>query len=232
MFGELSPKIKNVGSNINFPNFTANTVIMADGNKNWISALGLTFNQISGITCPGLTVLSSNPTLANNHSVAFYTGNLGTFHGQVGPISTSGDTDIGMFSTGGGNFLRFGTNNALIGFWMDNNIANNNNPNVAFSAAGSLQLNLTTGGIEIAHAAVSGSTANSTLVTGVVLSLGASGTINNSSITTSHQGLAFATSSSGTATTQYQVTCGSGTFSVSGGSLDNSTVSVFFIKSL
>jgi len=97
---------------------------------------------------------------------------------------------------------------------------------------GNLTVNTATAGFQQKSAALSGSTANATLVTGIVLSSGASGTINNSAVTTSHIGFTSVTSRSGTATTQYDVTCSAGTFSVSGGSLDNSTVAVLFVKAL
>jgi hypothetical protein len=98
-----------------------------------------------------------------------------------------------------------------------------------FDTSGNFQINKAGSGLQIKSAA-SGS--NATFVTGVTLTAGASGTINNTAVTISHVGFAVATTRSGTATTQYQVTCGSGTFSVSGGSLDTSTLAVFFIKPL
>lgn len=113
-----------------------------------------------------------------------------------------------------------------------NVIAGSVNANSGSVSAGNLVVPTATGGYQQKSASVSGGTANATLVKGVVLTAGASGTINNSAVTTSHIGIAIVTTRSGTATTQYQVTCGSGSFSVSGGVLDTSTLAVLFIKAL
>jgi hypothetical protein len=97
---------------------------------------------------------------------------------------------------------------------------------------GSLIINTAGKGFQIKSAAVSGGTANALFVTGVVLTAGASGTINNSAITTSHIGFATATISGGTRGS-YLVTCNNGSFSVTSSSAtDTSTVAVGFIKPL
>lgn len=87
-----------------------------------------------------LSVISANAQMGNLYNLSFFSGNIATKTGQVGPIATSGVTDMGMYAQGSGNFLRFGSNNALIGFWTDNNVANNNNPNAQIDSSGNFKL--------------------------------------------------------------------------------------------
>lgn len=111
------------------------SLVATDSSKNLtssVSALSPTF--------AGLTITTNNPQIGNLHAIGFNTANLGTFVGQVGPVATSGKTDMGIFATGSANWLRLGTNNALVAFFVKNQIASTDAWDAAIDASGNFKL--------------------------------------------------------------------------------------------
>ena len=133
-------------------------------------------------------------------------------------------SDNAMYLSGGagGIFIRVNSTTTAITIDTSGNTS---------LATGNLVLSTATSGYQQKSAAVVAGAANSTLVTGVVLTAGSSGAITNTAVTSSHIGFARLTSVSGTPTFSI-VTCGAGSFSVAGAATDNSTYAVLFIKAL
>lgn len=208
-------------------------------NYNSGTTQGSTFNWTNGIyldTSGNVVFSNGSLTLAGaNKFIQFALGDSD----KILMYNTTNDSKIDTSSGWNFNFRAGNTSSANTGIFnfyvsgasgWTNQMSLSNAGNLTLSS-GNLIINTATSGYQQKSAAVSAGTANAILVTGVVLSSGASGTINNSAVTTSHVGFANCTSASGTITF-VRVTCGSGTFTVNGGSLDNSTYAVVFIKAI
>jgi hypothetical protein len=189
----------------------------------------LTMTQGSGVTGVSTfagSVVASTLTLTNTGGNSLQMANTGQILGK----NTGGTYETAMYPRWSDNALYLSGGSGGMHIRVSNTtdaIVIDSSGNTTLSA-GNLIIGTATTGLKQAHAAVSASTANSYLVTGVVLTSGSSGTINNSIVTTSHIGRAIITSVSGTPTYAL-VTCGTGTFTVTGAATDNSTYAVVFM---
>lgn len=192
----------------------------------------LFLGQTTGdITIPsGNIIISTNGKtlqfpLADNDKILFYSN---TNDSKI-DTTTGWNLNIRSGSTGSANTGVINFYTCTASAWTNQIVIANNGDFQILN--GNFVMSNALKGYQQKSAAVSAGTANSTFVTGVVLSLGTSGTINNSAITNTHHGFATITTSSGTITTNYVITCNNGSFSVSGNALDNSTLAILFVRS-
>lgn len=191
----------------------------------------LFLGQTTGdVTIPsGNIIIGSNGKtlqfpLADNDKILFYN----TTNDSKIDTSTGWNLNIRSGSTGSANTGVINFYTCTASAWTNQIVIANNGDFQILN--GNFVMSNAAKGYQQKSAAVSAGTANSTFVTGVVLSSGTSGTINNSAITNTHHGFATITSSSGTITTNYVVTCNNGSFSVSGNVGDNSTLAILFVR--
>lgn len=194
------------------------------------------FDEVNAVTQLRMTQGSSTAGVSTfAGSVVINSGSTAlTFQNgaAINAKNTGGTSSVFMYPRFGDNktYMDIGSAGATFrqdaagATWMSVDTSSNVTLNT-----GNLVINTAASGYQQKSAALSGGTANAILVTAIPLTTGASGTLNNSAVTAAHIGIVIPTTRSGTQA-GYTVTCGSGTFSIAGGSLDSSTVAVLFIK--
>lgn len=194
--------------------FPTNTTAYQAG----VTSAGLTYNPSTN-----LLTLSGQEQVANLNSVNFYSGAFSTRVGQVGPTATSGKTDMGMYSTSNGNWLRLGSNNANIAFFVKNQVAVSDSYDAIIDPSGNLQLSDAGASIYVK----SGTNA----CIGTVTLSGATSTVNTSCAKTNDLIFLTRTVAGGTVGT-YSYTISNGvsfTITSSTGSLDTSTLGYWIV---
>lgn len=181
------------------------------------------------ITSPGTIGSAFNINAVESHynylPIQFYQAAPGTLRGQVGPITTGGVQDMGIYAATSTNWLRLGANNGSIAFWVDGNVANNNLPNINFDSSSNIVDNVAGATLKIKQGT------NACAGTGAVMVAGAV-TVSTTCAATSAIILVMKTASAGTSTIgQPVITISNGTsFTITGTSLDTSTWSWLIIK--
>lgn len=169
------------------------------------------------------TIKTSNASAANEADV-FMERNTTSGYAQVG-LFTNGTADwyLGTRADGSADYQYYSVSAGGVSFKFGASTSD-------FTALlGNIVINTGTKGLKQKSTTVSAGTANGFLVTGITLTAGASGTINNSVVTTNCVGMASIATAGGTPGAYY-VTCNSGSFTVTSTSAtDTSTVNVFFV---